>query len=109
MAKKNGLNKTQAVKEYFRANPKAKNQEVVDAMAKQGITISANYVGNIKATHNKRGERGRASSPREALAYPRSKRPCVSSRQQGAWRRQNRPLPWPRRSERSCRRVAEKL
>ncbi len=54
MAKKNGVNKTQAVREYFRANKKAKNQEVVDALAKKGITISANYVGNIKATHNKR-------------------------------------------------------
>ena len=54
MAKKNGVNKTQAVREYFRAHKKAKNQEVVDALAKKGITISANYVGNIKATHNKR-------------------------------------------------------
>jgi hypothetical protein len=48
------VNKTQAVREYFKAHKKAKNQEVVDALAKQGITITANYVGNIKATHNKR-------------------------------------------------------
>ena len=27
---------------------------MVDALAKKGITITANYVGNIKATHNKR-------------------------------------------------------
>ena len=38
----------------FKANKKAKNPEVVEALAKQGITITANYVGNIKATHNKR-------------------------------------------------------
>jgi hypothetical protein len=54
MAKKNGVNKTQAVREYLKANRKAKNQEVVEALAKKGITITANYVGNIKATHNKR-------------------------------------------------------
>jgi hypothetical protein len=54
MAKKSGVNKSQAVREYFKANRKAKNQEVVDAMAKKGISITANYVGNIKATHNKR-------------------------------------------------------
>ena len=54
MAKKNAVNKTKAVRDYYKANPKAKNLEVVDALAKQGITISANYVGNIKATHNKR-------------------------------------------------------
>jgi hypothetical protein len=54
MPEKKKVNKTQAVKEYYKANPKAKNQEVVDALAKKGITITANYVGNIKATHNKR-------------------------------------------------------
>jgi hypothetical protein len=54
VAKKSGVNKTQAVREYLKANRKAKNQEVVEALAKKGITITANYVGNIKATHNKR-------------------------------------------------------
>jgi len=54
--KKPEVNKTQAVRDYFKANKDAKNQEVVDALAKQGITISASYVGNIKATHNKRGQ-----------------------------------------------------
>jgi hypothetical protein len=54
MPKKNDVNKTQAVREYLKANRKAKNQEVVEALAKKGITITASYVGNIKATHNKR-------------------------------------------------------
>ena len=54
MAKKSEVNKTQAVREYLKANRKAKNQEVVEALAKKGITITASYVGNIKATHNKR-------------------------------------------------------
>ena len=56
VTKKPEVNKTQAVRDFFKANPKAKSQEVVEAMAKQGITISANYVGNIKASHNKRGQ-----------------------------------------------------
>ena len=51
---KSGVTKTQAVRDYLKANKKAKNQEVVEALAKKGITITANYVGNIKATHNKR-------------------------------------------------------
>ena len=51
---KQKVNKTHAVKEYLKANPKAKNQAVVDALAKKGIAITANYVGTIKATHNKR-------------------------------------------------------
>ena len=52
MAKKSGVNKTKAVRDYFKSHKKAKNSEVVEAMAKQGITITANYVGNIKAKHN---------------------------------------------------------
>jgi hypothetical protein len=56
MAKKNGINKTQAIREYFKANKKATNKEVVDAMAKKGITVSANYVSTIKTKHNKRGK-----------------------------------------------------
>jgi hypothetical protein len=54
MAKMKKVNKTQAVKGYLKVNPKAKNQAVVDALAKKGIAISANYVATIKATHNKR-------------------------------------------------------
>ena len=40
MAKREKVNKTQAVKEYLKANRKAKNQEVVDALAKKGIKIT---------------------------------------------------------------------
>jgi len=54
MAKNNGVNKSKAIRDYFRANPKAKTSEVVEALAKQGITTTANYVSNLKATHNKR-------------------------------------------------------
>ena len=54
MAKKNEVTKSHAVREYLKANPKAKNQGVVDALAKKGIAITASYVGNIKASHNKR-------------------------------------------------------
>jgi hypothetical protein len=54
MAKKSDVNKTHAVREYLKANRKAKNQDVVEALAKKGIAITANYVGNIKSKHNKR-------------------------------------------------------
>jgi len=54
VGKKPEVNKTQAVRDYLKANKKAKNSEVVEALGKQGITITSNYVSNIKATHNKR-------------------------------------------------------
>ena len=49
------VNKSKAIRDYFKAHPKAKTSEVVEALAKQGITVSANYVSNLKSTHNKRG------------------------------------------------------
>jgi hypothetical protein len=72
MAKKK-VNKTQAVKEYLKANPKAKNLAVVDAMAKKGITISANYVGNIKAIHNKRRRAARNVVAKGGVSIPEVK------------------------------------
>jgi hypothetical protein len=42
MAKKEQVNKTQAVKVYLKANPKAKNQAVVDALAKK-VMVSPTY------------------------------------------------------------------
>ena len=40
MAKTNGVNKSQAIRDFFKANKKAKTQEVVAALAKQGITVT---------------------------------------------------------------------
>jgi len=73
MAKKPEVNKTQAVRDYYKANKKAKTQEVVEAMAKQGITISANYVGNIKATHNKRQQSVRKVVAKGGVGIPEVK------------------------------------
>jgi hypothetical protein len=73
MVKKERANKTQAVKEYLKANHKAKNQEVVDALAKKGIEISANYVSNIKATHNKRRRAVRKVVAKRGVGIPEVK------------------------------------
>ena len=73
MAKKSGVNKTQAVREYLRANRKAKNQEVVDALAKKGITITANYVSNIKATHNTRSRARKTVVAKGGVGIPELK------------------------------------
>ena len=49
MAKKPELSKPQAVAEYLKANPQAKPAEIVDAMAKKGITITRGHAANIKS------------------------------------------------------------
>jgi hypothetical protein len=54
MAKTNGLNKSQAIRDYFKLNKKAKSSEVVEALGKKGITVSANLVTTVKSKHVKR-------------------------------------------------------
>ena len=82
------------MKEFLKANRKAKNQEVVTALAKKGITITANYVGNIKATHNKRGRAVRKVVAKGGIGIPDLKAAWLSSRLQGASRRPQRPSQW---------------
>src|SRR5208282_1774405 len=40
MAKTNGVNKSQAIRDYFKSNKKAKTHEVIAALAKNGITVT---------------------------------------------------------------------
>jgi hypothetical protein len=73
MAKKEQANKTQAVKVYLKANPKAKNQAVVDALAKKGVTISPGSVASIKTTHNKRQRAARKVVAKGGVGIPEVK------------------------------------
>jgi hypothetical protein len=73
MAGKQKVNKTQTVREYLKANRKASNQEVVEALAKKGITITTNYVANIKATSKKRRRAVRAVVAKRGVGIPEIK------------------------------------
>jgi hypothetical protein len=73
MAKNEKVNKTQAVREYLKANPKAKNRAVVDALGKKGIPLSTSYVGNIKATHNRRRRAARKVVATRGIGIPEVK------------------------------------
>jgi hypothetical protein len=53
MAKKEKVNKTQAVRDYLKAHPKAMSREIAAALNKQGIKINAGHVANIKSQINK--------------------------------------------------------
>ena len=54
MARTNGVNKSQSIRDYYKAHPKAKTSEVIDALAKERITVSANLVTTVKSKHNTR-------------------------------------------------------
>jgi hypothetical protein len=58
------INKTKAVRDYMTANRKAAPKEVAEALAKEGIVVSANYVSNIKA--NAKGKKGKRKRRRQA-------------------------------------------
>ena len=45
---KEKVNKTQAVRDYIKANPEAKNREVAESLTKAGVTVSPNYVAGIR-------------------------------------------------------------
>ena len=47
MAKKQTVNKTEAVKDYLKAHGKATRGEIAAALTKQGITITPGHVSNI--------------------------------------------------------------
>lgn len=79
MAKTNGVNKSQAIRDYFKAHKKAKPQEVVDALGKKGITVSANLVTTVKSKHNTRRKAVRKVVAKGGIGIPEVKaevKPC---------------------------------
>jgi 6-phosphogluconate dehydrogenase len=54
MASNEGINKSQAIRDYYKAHPTAKTSEVVDALGRQGIKVSVSLITNVKSKHNKR-------------------------------------------------------
>jgi hypothetical protein len=53
MAMKRKVNKTQAVRDYLKAHPKAMSGEIATALTKQGVKITAGHVANIKTKISK--------------------------------------------------------
>lgn len=81
MAKKrSGPSKSQAIRDYYDANPKAKPKEVAEELGKQGVSVTPQFVSTIRSTSKKKkkgtGRRGRppgtgrktASTPRKSSA-----------------------------------------
>lgn len=54
MAKKQGVSKTKATLDYWKEHPKATASEIAEALSKQGVSITAGYVANIKSKSKKR-------------------------------------------------------
>ena len=94
MAEKPEVNKSQAIRDYYKLNPKAKTQEVVDALAKQGITVTTGLVTTVKSKHNKR-QAAKKAAKNEAKVT--EKKPEVNKSQASATF--SRPTARPRHQE----------
>jgi hypothetical protein len=71
MAKRK-VNKTQAVKDFLAENPDAATNDVVAAMKKQRIVVSANYVSTIKS-NLKGGGKAKKKVAAKKKAAPKKK------------------------------------
>ena len=67
MAKKQKVNKTQAVRDYLKAHPKAMSGEIAAALKKQGIKITPSHVANIKTKINKARTAKKAAKQQAAV------------------------------------------
>ena len=70
MAKKQKVNKTQAVRDYLKTHPKAMSGEIAAALTKQGIKINAGHVANIKTKINKERPAKKAAVAKPVAAVP---------------------------------------
>lgn len=85
MAKKedaDSANKSQAIRDFLAANPKAKPRQVVAALKEQGHEITAAYVSTIKSLDKKKngkvGRRGRPAGSTKAAAAAAAAQPVAA-------------------------------
>lgn len=57
MAKKGGVNKTQAIKDFKDSNPSAKPKEIAETLNSKGISVTPGYVSTVLSNSNKTGGR----------------------------------------------------
>jgi hypothetical protein len=72
MAKKQKVNKSQAVRDYLKTHPRAMSGEIATALTKQGIKITPGHVANIKTKINKDRTVKRAVKAKAVAAVPAS-------------------------------------
>ena len=70
MAKKQKVNKTQAVRDYLKTHPKAMSGEIAKALNKQGVDITPGHVANIKTSINKSRTAKKAAKKQAAVETP---------------------------------------
>jgi len=67
MARKQKVNKSQAVRDYLKAHPKAMSGEIATALTKRGVKITPGHVANIKTQINKARTAKKAAKQQAAV------------------------------------------
>ncbi len=77
MAKKRGgVSKSQAIRDYCGANPKAKPKEVADALASQGVVVTPQFVSTIRSNAKRKKSVRRPGRPAKSASAKRPGRPA---------------------------------
>jgi hypothetical protein len=82
MAKKQKVNKSQAVRDYLKTHRKAMSGEIAAALNKKGIEITPGHVANIKTQINKARASKKAVVAEPVACVPES--PAIAESQQTA-------------------------
>jgi hypothetical protein len=79
MAKKEKVNKTKAVGDYWKAHPKATASEISEALGKQGVKLTPAHVANIKSNLRKRREERKGAKAKVAAVLVASPAQAVDA------------------------------
>ena len=69
------VSKSQAIRDFFKENPKATGKEVVEGLKKKGVVVSLGLIGNVKA---KAGLSKKRRKSKSRVAAVRATAPVVS-------------------------------
>jgi hypothetical protein len=69
------VNKSQAIRDYKKAHPTHKPAKIAEALGRQGIKVSAQFVSTILSTSKKKKKIGKPGRPKGSVTN-RKKRPA---------------------------------
>ena len=82
--KKQTVNKSEAVREYARANPAAKPREIAEALTAEGVPVSSHVVSQVLYNAKKKGVmKKRGKKARRAKATAKAPRAAAKTRSSG--------------------------
>ena len=71
--KKSGVNKSQAIREYRKANPRHKPKQIAAELSKKGIKVSPQFVSTILSTSKKKKTIGKPGRPKGSVSGRRGR------------------------------------